>query len=144
MKRYTLGFLVGLIAAISLLPVHAGTIVDQGPGDTTVQEWTVNAGARYSAKNAEVLVLASAKTAVPTTPLAGRKAIGIQNLGPNRICCTLDGSTPVASATACSLGWQISPVGFASFDAGPKIIVQCIAATADQVTGAATQVLELK
>jgi hypothetical protein len=98
----------------------------------------VNASADVSATQTEVLVLASASTACPTTPLVGRKAVEIQNLGPNAIFCKPGGSGVVNTTRKIAAGatW--------AFDAGDVITVGCKAATADQLTTAATIVTELK
>ena len=45
----------------------------------------------------EVLVSNSVVTALPTTALAGRRWVEIQNLGPNAIYVTVSGSNPVAT-----------------------------------------------
>lgn len=130
------------------LAALAGTIVDQGAGNRSVQAWMADASAQFSGATTEVLVDNTTQTAMPATPLARRRAIEIQNLGPNAIFCAVGpvGTPPTAvltksrrieAATATSSDkWSI--------DLGPNVIVRCLAATADQVTGAATIVTELR
>lgn len=86
----------------------------------------------------EVLVLNSASTATPTTPASGRRSIEIQNRGPNSIFCK-PGGTGALNTTR-----EIRPGDAWSLDLGSAIAVGCRAATADQVTTAATIVTELK
>lgn len=98
-------------------------------------------GAATSSATAEVLVLNSAATAVPASALSGRKAIEIQNLGPNAIYCRCDGTNPVVSK-ARKLD---ASGGLFSIDCDDTACAcKCIAATADQVTTAATIVTEIK
>lgn len=82
----------------------------------------------------EVLVLNATDTAMPTTPLAGRRGLEIQNLGPNAIYCSLTAAgSPVLTKS------RMIPATSGSWSApfGPNIVVECRAASADQVTGAA-------
>lgn len=142
LRRFWPLIVAGLIAPS---PAGAGIIADQGQGSVTGQDWKVSIAAVSAGKTTEVLVVASAGgTTVPTTALAGRKAIEIQNLGPNPIFCTADGTAPVANKARRidALGTTAQPAW--SIDAGPAIVVKCIAATADQVTGAATIVTEVR
>lgn len=113
----------------------------QGPSNPNF-EWNQNFSARRGAKNQEVLVLTTAGgTAVPTTALVGRKSITLQNLGPNVIFCTLDGSSPL---TTGALGYRIDANGgVVTFNVGPAVAVKCIT-TVNQLTTAATQVTELR
>lgn len=113
-------------------------VVDQGAGDPNVRDWNVSVAARIGAKNTQVLVLASAAVALPTTALRNRKALAIQNNGPKTIYVTFDGSAP-----SNSNGLWIATGTMLTVDAGPSIAVKAIADTSDQVSGAATQVLEL-
>jgi hypothetical protein len=137
-----------LIVALLLFvaaPTLAGIISDQGQGSQTVRDWSVSIAARVAGKTTEVLVTnAVGGTTVPTTALTDRKAIEIQNLGPNAIYCTIDGTAPVVSKARRidALGSTAAPPW--SIDAGPNIVVKCIAATAAQVTTAATIVSEVR
>lgn len=131
--------------ALLLLPTlgFAQSTVSQGNGSPSVVEWRVNASANLAAKSTTVCVTnAAGGTAVPTTTLAGRKSIEIQNLGPNAIYCTVDGQAP----TVATLGRKI--IGNAdatwSTDVGPGVTIKCIAATAAQVAGACTMVTEVR
>lgn len=87
----------------------------------------------------EVLVLNATDTAMPTTPLTGRRGLEIQNLGPNAIYCSLTAAgSPVLTKS------RMIPAVSGSWSApfGPNIVVECRAGTADQVTGAAAVVTE--
>ena len=87
----------------------------------------------------EVLVLNATDTAMPTTPLAGRRGLEIQNLGPNAIYCSLTAAgSPVLTKS------RMIPAVSGSWSApfGPNIVVECRAATADQATGNASVVTE--
>lgn len=89
----------------------------------------------------EVLVTSSAAVAVPTTNLTQRKAIEILNLGPNPIWCALGNSADAVvnkSRRIDALG------GTWALDADEYKKLFCIAATANQSTGAATVVTELR
>lgn len=90
-------------------------------------------------KTTEVLVLTTA-TAMPQTSTGprGRSAIEIFNNGPNSIYCAFTEAAAVvnkARPIAAGTSWSI--------DARSHIGIWCIAATANQVTGAATVVSEL-
>jgi hypothetical protein len=119
------------------------TVLGKAAGTATnplVTTPVVNAGG----KTEEVLVTnAAGGTTLSTsiTALSGRKAFEIQNLGPNAIYCTLDGDAPVATKARAI---PADPAVTWSVNAGPNITVKCIAATAAQVTGAATIFTEVK
>lgn len=136
------------IAVLLLLvpdPTRAGGLCDQGAGNPNVTEWPVNIAARRAGKTTEVLVTNNTGgTTVPATALSGRKAIELQNLGPNPIYCTIDGTAPVVAKARRidALGSTAAPAW--SIDAGPLVVVKCIAATAAQLTTAATIVSELQ
>jgi hypothetical protein len=91
----------------------------------------------HTVTQTEVLVLASASTAVPTTPQTERKAIEIYNNGPNAIYCK-PGGTGVVNTTR-----EIAPNSSWYIEIGPSVAIGCRAATADQVTTAATVVTEI-
>lgn len=86
----------------------------------------------------EVLVLNSAATRVDTG-LTGRRGIEIQNIGPNAIYCAVGASADAVLTKARRLNagetWAL--------DIPVPNTVYCKAATADQVTGAATIVTEI-
>lgn len=137
MKKLLVAFALALAA-----PAFAQEVVNQGSGSSIgTKSWQVNIGAQIGGKTTEVAVTNGAGgSAVPTTCLAGRKAIEIQNNGPNTIYCTVDGTAPVATTN----GRWILAAGAWSLDAGCNVAVKCIAGTAAQVSGAATMVTELK
>jgi hypothetical protein len=116
-----------LFAALLLtlaVPALADTaIVSPGGGKTS--EWTVSNAAGGST----------------FTALSGRRAIELQNLGPNAIYCTVDGQAPLATG---ALGRKIDAGATWSLTAADTVTIKCIAASAAQVTTAATQVTELK
>lgn len=123
-------------------PVLAQSTANQGQGQSLGSKpWRVDIGAQNGGKTGEIAVTNGAGgTAVPTTTLANRKAIEIQNNGPNTIYCTVDGSAPVATTNG---RWILSG-GAWSLDAGSNVAIKCIAGTAAQVSGAATMVTELR
>lgn len=95
--------------------------------------------AKTSSATSEVLVLTTA-TAVPAAALAGRKAIEIQNIGPNPIYCRCDGVAPVVKKAR-----KILTDSQMAMDCNETACAcQCIAEVAAQVTTAATIVTEIK
>lgn len=112
-----------ILAVLSLAPLALG----QDTPETTQQN--------------EVLVLTTSTRV--DVGIRFRKGIEIQNLGPNAIYCTVGaGSTPTAVSTkarkldASGGTWALDlPAGYR---------VSCIAASANQVTGAATIVTEVR
>lgn len=136
-----------LVIGIPLVAL-AGTIVDQGTGNRSTQAWMTDASAQFSGITTEVMVDNTTQTAMPATPLSRRRAIEIQNLGPNPIYCAVGPvSTPPTAVLTKSRRIEAA-TGSSSdkwaLDIGPNVIVRCLAATADQVTGAATIVTELR
>lgn len=88
----------------------------------------------------EVLVTTAAAVKMPQ--LTGRRAIEIQNNGPNAITCFLGGST---SADGGTNGRKIAASGGTwALDALAITDIYCQAASADQVAGAATIITELR
>ncbi len=129
-----------IVIAVVGVAAYAGTPVDQGPGNANTQEWYQNIAARRAGATTEVLVLASGPVTMPTTALVQRKSIELQNLGPNPIYCTVGGSAPVLLKSR-----QVPANGGTwSLGVGPSVLVKCLAATGDQVTGAATIVTEVQ
>jgi hypothetical protein len=97
------------------------------------------AHAASTSKTSEVLVLASAATQLTqTTSTRGRLAIEVFNNGANTIWCAFTSATAVVTKSrpiASGSSWAL--------DAPSNVSIWCRAATADQVTGAATVVSEL-
>lgn len=86
---------------------------------------------------AEVLVLASAAVRVDAG-MPNRRWIEVQNLGPNAISCSLSAAgAAVAKSRRLATNEAWAP------PASSVHKIYCRAATADQVTGAATIVTEL-
>lgn len=142
--RKAIWTLVGVAAIVTGVAL-AGTIVDQGSGNTSTVEWPMNIAARRLGATSECTVTNSAGgTTCPATALAQRKAVEVQNLGPNPIFCTVDGSSPVVNKARRidALGSTAAPAW--SLDVGPAIAIKCIASTAAQSTGAATIITELR
>lgn len=87
----------------------------------------------------ETLVLTTATELPRNSGRGGRVAIEIQNLGPNDIFCAFTSATAVVNkarkVTASGGTWAL--------DAKANQRIFCIAATASQVTGAATVTSEL-
>lgn len=136
--KYTLlGLMFGAALTVSAQTV---TTCNQGASNTNY-EWNQNVSARRGGKTTEVLVLNATTTLMPATALAGRKAVELQNLGPNPIYCTVGGETPL---TTGALGRRVDAGASWPIDVGPGIVIRCKAGTADQVTTAATQVTELR
>lgn len=121
-----------------LILVVAGVLVAVG---AVAGDVPVNASAKNGGKNSQVCVTDAAGGTVVAS-FTARKAIELQNLGPNAIYCTVDGQAPLATG---ALGRRVDASGGTwSLDAGPAITVKCIAATAAQVTPACTQITELR
>lgn len=108
-----------------------------------------------SSVQTEVLVLVipndagtySVGTAVPASPLTSRRAVRVQNLGPNPIYCTPNAQVDGGAAQAPGVGTadRIDANGGTEYwECGTGCFLRCVVATADQVTGAATIVTELK
>lgn len=138
-----IAFLLAL--ALHVPRILAATTCDQGAGNPNVTEWPTNISARVTGATSECLVTNGAGgTTCPATALAGRKAVELQNLGPNPIYCTVDGTAPVVSKARRidALGSTAAPAW--SLDVGPNVVIKCIAATAAQLTTAATIITELR
>ena len=91
-----------------------------------------------SGRTTEVLVLASAATALNASPLYLSKSLLVQNLGPNPIYLGF-------SAAEAVVGKARRLAQYDTFTLDRQgVSLYAIAATADQVTGAATIVLELQ
>jgi hypothetical protein len=150
--------LAALVAALAFsAPALAQTTVKQGSGSTNVVPWVVqgpsgggatgaapvlvNGSAQTAGETTEVAVTnAAGGTTVPAVAFATRREVRLQNLGPNPIYCTVDGSAPVV----LSNGDRILPGDRVPYAIGPAIVLRCIAGTAAQVTTAATMVTELR
>lgn len=86
----------------------------------------------------EVLVLTTA-TRVDPAPLSGRRGIEIQNNGPNSIVCQVRTTTGLTTTKGrLVLSGEAWAVGV-----NTNTPVYCLALTANQVTGAATNVTEV-
>lgn len=132
-----------LLALIPVL-VLAQQAVNQGNGSPGVQPWTTDASAKFSGATTEILVSNTVQTAVPTTVLANRRAIEIQNLGPNAIYCAVGPAATPPTAVLLKTRQVAASGGVWAIDLGPNVIINCLAATANQVTGAATIVTEVR
>jgi hypothetical protein len=99
---------------------------------------TTPAGARAGVTSECLVVTTVGGTPCPATPLASRRGVKLVNTGPNPIYCALGASVPVVL-----LADPILPTGWATYEAGPAVPITCIAATASQLTTAATIVSEL-
>lgn len=132
--------------ALVLIPVLAlaDGYVYQGPGSPTNTPWSTDSSAKFTGATTEVLVLNLTQTAMPTTPLAGRRAIEIQNLGPNAIYCAIGPASTPPTAVLLKSRQIAASGGVWAIDLNDKIIVRCLVATANQVTGAATIVTEVR
>lgn len=99
---------------------------------------SVNTSANSASANGEVLVT-TAVTLVPTNPLQNRRAIEIQNRGPNSIFCRVDGSPPAVNG-----GREIKTDASWSLDCSDVACTPICITSVNQVTGAATWVTELE
>jgi len=142
MIRVIRGGIVALAVALFSSAALAQSVVTQGAGQSLGSKpWRVDIGAQNGGKTTEVTVTNSAGgTATPATCLAQRKAIELQNNGPNTIYCTVDGTAPLVGSNG---RWVLSGAAW-SLDAGCNVVITCISATAAQISGAATMVTELK
>lgn len=134
--------LIVLVLALAAVTTEAQAVTTctQGAG-SSANEWNQNLSARRGGKTTEVLVDNTTVTLMPTTALAGRKGVELQNLGPNPIYCTVGGETPL---TTGALGRRVDAGATWALDVGAGVVVRCLANTADQLTTAATQVTELR
>ena len=85
----------------------------------------------------QVLVLQTA-TRVDNAGFGARSGVVIQNNGPNAIYCRIS----VTTSLAVGYGYVITSGSTWSFPLPAQIPVYCLAATANQVAGAATDVTE--
>lgn len=85
----------------------------------------------------ERLVLASAATAIVRN--GSSWSFSIQNNGPNAIWCGLGASTNAVLNKSLKIP---ASGGFWAATVAPGVKIYCIAASADQVTGAATNFME--
>ena len=85
----------------------------------------------------QVLVLTTA-TRVDTAGFGARSGVVIQNNGPNAIYCRIS----VTTSLAVGYGYVITSGSTWSFPLPAQIPVYCLAATANQVAAAATDVTE--
>lgn len=106
-------------AAYAATPSPVALVAGQTP--TLTQEWLVTT------------------TSSCVTSLSGRKAIELQNLGPNAIYCSLTSAAVVTKTRRLDASG-----GTWALDIGETIPVCCVAATANQVTGAATVVNQVR
>ena len=116
--------IAAVLALCIALPALADSVV-AGAGDAKTSEWLVTNTAGGST----------------LTSLSARRAILLANYGPNAIYCTFGPYTPLATG---ALGIKIDAGATFSVAAAETVTVRCIAATAAQVTTAATQVVELR
>ncbi len=137
MEKWKWRNLVYVTAAVILASV--AVLSDAQPVGSSIDS-PVNIAARRGGKTSEVCVT-NAAGGTTISAFAGRKAVELQNLGPNSIFCTVDGQSPLSTG---ALGRRILSGDPWSLDAGSNVTLKCIAATAAQVTGACTQVTELR
>ena len=93
--------------------------------------------AAHALSSNQVLVLQTA-TRVDTAGFAQRAGVVIQNNGPNAIYCRIS----VSTSLAVGYGYMITPGASWAFPLPAQVPVWCLAATANQVAGAATDVTE--
>ena len=122
-----------LLALVPILVLAGDSSVSQG-----TKPWQVDASARVTGVTVETIVTTTSAT-IPGTALPGRRAIEVQNLGPNDIFCALNTTAVVNKSRKVAASG-----GVWSIDITSQIGVNCIAATANQATGAATIVTEVR
>jgi hypothetical protein len=109
------------------------------PAGATTTGVDANVAAKSAGRTSECIVSSSVATDCPATPLSGRRAIELQNLGENAIYCTLGGSAPVIAKSR-----RIGAGSSFAVDLGDAVVIKCLASQADQVTLAATIVTEIR
>lgn len=119
-------------ASTAAAAADKGLVVSVSPNSVV----STNPAAVTSGTLTEVLVQTSS-TAVPSSALSGRRSLEIQNLGPNTIFCSP--GTPVLNKSRA-----IAPNSAWALDVGSAVVISCLAATANQSTGAATIATEVK
>ncbi len=119
-----------------LIAGYDGTNAQSISTNTTGHLRTVSMAATSGAYG-EVAVQTSA-TAVPTTGLAGRRSVSINNNGPNEIRCGFNNSVTTSTGTAVAANG-----GYVSWDITDAVTVYCIAKTANQSAAAATNYTEI-
>jgi len=141
MRRANITALVGGLLVILAVPTLA-----------LAQRVPVDFSAQVGGNTAEVMVKTATVTYMPSasatpgtsTALAGRRALEIQNNGPNDLWCAI-GTALAPPAPVISKARRIPALGGVwNPDLGSGVLVACVAAVADQVTGAATSVSEVK
>lgn len=133
-SRYLPLLLLGGVASGAAWIVH----VDAAHATPPLEAVRELVSGQTPTQTTETLVLT---TAVELPRLSGRKGIEIQNLGPNAIYCSLGTSTGLAVGK----GRMIAASGGTwALDASEYIRIFCLAATAAQVTTAATMTNELR
>lgn len=92
----------------------------------------------------EVLVLNATATQVDTGASRSRRGFEIQNLGPNAIYCELSTASTATPTPVLTKSRRVAAGEAWSIGADSSQSVWCKAATADQVTGAATIYTEVR
>jgi hypothetical protein len=103
--------------------------------------WLTNTSAQLGGATTEVLVQTydGGCSSMPTTPLSGRRSVELQNMGPNEINCTVNGSCPGVGS-----GRRIASGGTWALDIGSAVLVKCVANTLTQLSDAGTWVTEIR
>ena len=143
MKRY-----LGAVVLVALAVLLASVVEQRVAEAQAVQAQAVDGSAIRGSASSEQCVTNSAGGTTITVPASAR-SFELQNLGPNHVSCTIDGSTPTAS-----LGRRIAGLGSGESTAadawavdcsvGACPTVKCLASVAAQVTGACVQFTVLK
>lgn len=95
------------------------------------------AGAASALPSNQILVLTTA-TRVDTANFGYRSGVVIRNGGPNTIYCRIGSTTGLA----VGYGFDVLPGGTWSFPLPAQLPVYCLSAVANQLAGAATEVVE--
>lgn len=90
----------------------------------------------------EKLVL-NASSVLLTSTLVGRRSVEVQNLGPNPIYCAVVAASTDSADAVLTKSRRVANGEAWALDLPPGRFLYARAATADQVTGAATIVTEI-
>jgi hypothetical protein len=119
-----------IIGALILMAAEGRIVADQGAPSRSGAWIVANYPANISGTYGEVAVSNVAATAVPTTPLAYRRALNIQNNSQNAIYCGFSNAVTVTTGHKVASGG-----GVWALEIGPNIQLWCISLTAAQTAG---------
>lgn len=121
------------------LKIAAAVAVLAGGSGLAVSALVQSAHAQGAAPQLTREVLVTTGAVQVTSTWEGRGGVEILNLGPNDLWCGIGAS----ARAVLNKSRRIKTDGTWAVDLGPKLQIWCLAATANQVTGAATIVNEV-